>query len=194
MKKRHRTDRYGRPILTKKQVENQRHGWRLSEAEKKNVIGGRIYFARCESADQFIKIGWTKQKTIKKRFKGMQTGNPYQLKLIYSIPGSQDRERRIQRKFAFLRVSGEWFRPEQVLLDFISVLRKCTETELNTICKSNLNNIVLEELIADYKMVIAKIKDHNRQVWKYGGTYFNGDKPRGIASSAPDNPFPAKWD
>lgn len=70
------------------------------------VVGGPIKIGRC--AD------------ITKRIAALQTGCPFRLQLLCSVPGGRDEERALQKKFAALHAGLEWFRPEEPLLGFIA--------------------------------------------------------------------------
>ena len=65
-----------------------------------------------------IKIGTTSED-IKKRVAGLQTGNPYKLKILKVISGGRELEQEIHERFFDIRMMGEWFYPSQLLLDYI---------------------------------------------------------------------------
>lgn len=54
-----------------------------------------------------------------RRLAQLQTGHPARLKLLAVIPGNHAMERQIHRRFASQRLSGEWFRIDDLLLNFI---------------------------------------------------------------------------
>jgi hypothetical protein len=81
-----------------------------------------IYFAKAEDTD-LVKIGYTFSQP-EKRLKGLQTGCPHELLLLYAIEGDQDGERELHRTFAHLRENGEWFRYEGELRSFLWLLRR----------------------------------------------------------------------
>jgi hypothetical protein len=65
-----------------------------------------IYLIHCEKTNT-CKIGFT--DNINGRFTALQTGNPYQLKLIAVIEGNYEREKHIHGIFDANRLHGEWF-------------------------------------------------------------------------------------
>ena len=65
-----------------------------------------------------VKIGYTKND-VNQRLASLQSASPYQLHLLGTMDGSIADERRLHRKFALLHTSGEWFRADQMLLDYI---------------------------------------------------------------------------
>jgi hypothetical protein len=95
-----------------------------------------IYFVQedRETQDGMIKIGYA-ARDIHRRICVMQTGNPYYLRLLGTIPGGTKRdESKLHRKFKKFRVwirargnrrwafRGEWFTPAPELLAFIAAL------------------------------------------------------------------------
>lgn len=74
-----------------------------------------IYFIKCLDDNGFIKIGVA--KNIKSRLDTLQTGCPYPLKVICSIPckgrpKALAIERRLHSYFAKSRIGGEWFKAD----------------------------------------------------------------------------------
>jgi hypothetical protein len=78
---------------------------------------GHVYFIQ-DTASLAIKIGFT--TNINKRRSALQISHAAPLKLLGMLPGSQVDELRLHEQFATLRLTGEWFRPERELLDFIT--------------------------------------------------------------------------
>jgi hypothetical protein len=76
------------------------------------------YFIR---GPEGIKIG--KSFSPRKRKIELQPGSATELKLLVAVPATTITERSAQSKFRHLRMMGEWFRPEQELLDFIEELK-----------------------------------------------------------------------
>lgn len=70
-----------------------------------------VYFAR-KGSDGPIKIGCSSH--VKGRVRALG------LTLVAQITGMHKTERYIHAKFDHLRISGEWFRPESELFDFIA--------------------------------------------------------------------------
>lgn len=78
-----------------------------------------IYFIQTE--DGPIKIGYT--TSVKKRMNTLQTSSPKKLTLLAEMQGSRTFEREIHNKFHHIKMTGEWFRPEQELMNFIQDLK-----------------------------------------------------------------------
>ena len=81
-----------------------------------------IYFIQTKSGP--IKIGYVKltgMKYIIKRLGCLQVGSPEPLKIIAVMLGGISQERQLHIRFAESRIrySGEWFNPDQSLLEFI---------------------------------------------------------------------------
>lgn len=56
-----------------------------------------------------VKIGFTNKP--RRRIAELQTGLPQRLRVLHLFDGSEEDERRLHRRFAEHRVSGEWFHP-----------------------------------------------------------------------------------
>lgn len=64
-----------------------------------------------------IKIGCSTD--VAKRLRALQIGSAYALAVLAVIEGNETIERRYHRQFAHLRLNGEWFRRDTVLLNEI---------------------------------------------------------------------------
>lgn len=82
---------------------------------------GYVYFIQglCGGA---IKIGFSKNPEV--RLKELQTGYPDTLTILLMIPGTEATERAIHRKFEASRLKGEWFRPDDYLIEEMKKLKK----------------------------------------------------------------------
>ncbi len=83
-----------------------------------------VYFV-LNSDSNAIKIG--KAKDIQKRIQSLQTVSPTKLQLLKTVQVMSEEEARIlesslHRKFALLRITGEWFRADKELVDYMSDL------------------------------------------------------------------------
>jgi hypothetical protein len=85
---------------------------RAPEAGMANVV----YFVQSGEGGP-IKIGWAADFAA--RLAVMQTGNPVELVVLATVPGSRAAERELHARFASLRIRREWFRPEAELLQYI---------------------------------------------------------------------------
>jgi hypothetical protein len=99
-----------------REVEKERI--RAEEAARAEV--SVVYFVRRES-DGLIKIG-TSRSVAKRLVSIKRKHGP--LMLIATAGGDHKRETEFHRKFAGLRVEGEWFRPELPLLECVYALMK----------------------------------------------------------------------
>jgi len=77
-----------------------------------------IYFVQ-NSGDGLIKIGTT--KNVNKRIQNIQASVPYPLKLLCITDGGREEEAKLHKKFNTIKVSGEWFKPEDELMKHIQV-------------------------------------------------------------------------
>lgn len=77
---------------------------------------GFVYFASMENGA--IKIGFATD--VEQRIRSLFYVVPGGVELLASVQGTPAGERWVQAKFAHLKISGEWFRPERELLDFIT--------------------------------------------------------------------------
>lgn len=76
----------------------------------------RVYFAQDGDGGP-IKIGVSGQ--VEERMRSLQRATPRPLRLLATIPGSHRDERDLHKRFAELRIHGEWFKAEAPLLEFI---------------------------------------------------------------------------
>lgn len=89
---------------------------------------GFVYFLQ-SGQDGPIKIGYTTD--IQKRIKALQTAHPFPLKLLLVINGNVDDESKLHKKFNSLRFCGEWFSPDEKLLQYIEKLKAKSVKTLN---------------------------------------------------------------
>ena len=77
-----------------------------------------IYLIYC-SKTKTCKIGYSYNPD--NRLKELQTGNPYHLELITTVPGDISIEKDIHSKFNHLKLKGEWFNYTQEIKDYFKV-------------------------------------------------------------------------
>lgn len=65
-----------------------------------------------------VKIGVSAKP--EQRLREVQTGNPHPLDLALIVPGGYALERRLHQQYAPIRLSGEWFKLTQELVDLIT--------------------------------------------------------------------------
>lgn len=85
-----------------------------------------IYFIQRVDGIGPIKIGTSTNPN--KRLAGIQTSNPYRLRIIKLILGGLKVEHNLHTKFKEYRMEGEWFKPDNILLQFIKECSPVYET------------------------------------------------------------------
>jgi hypothetical protein len=80
------------------------------------LLQSQVYFLR-EEEDGPIKIGYA--DNVIRRMYRLQQGNPSVLRVIATMPGANEQEKVLHRRFRHLRVRGEWFRADEGLLEYI---------------------------------------------------------------------------
>lgn len=92
--------------------------WFNSPRAKKRVrhykAGGNVYFIRF---GEMVKIGFA--INVAKRLRNLQAGSPGQFELLGAVPGTPLDELTLHRKFEKLRSTGEWFKADPALLNYI---------------------------------------------------------------------------
>lgn len=98
--------------------------WRVVGAERNIRTGAHpnsaIYFIQ-RGPDGPIKIGITAK--VERRMSTLQTSNSERLSLMATMPGTVDDEAALHKRFASIRLTGEWFESEPELLKFIATLK-----------------------------------------------------------------------
>ena len=121
-----------------------------------------IYFIQAGSTGP-IKIGYTEsEESLKKRMEGLQTSSPYILNLLGTKNGDIKTEKFIQKKFQMLKLAGEWFQPDPILLNFI----KNTLPDESASC--DLVGLSLKEIIisTEKKYIEAALWTNNNNVFQ----------------------------
>jgi hypothetical protein len=77
-----------------------------------------IYFTQ-DLERHHIKIGFTAGDDAEVRRQALQTGNPSQLVVLFTMDGTRQDETNLHERFSASRECGEWFRPTPDLLQFI---------------------------------------------------------------------------
>ena len=78
----------------------------MSSVEREDIV---IYFIQCGENGP-IKIGYT-DNGVETRMAQLQTGCPYELRLLWVYTGNDLTESQLHKEFAHERIRGEWFRP-----------------------------------------------------------------------------------
>ncbi len=68
-----------------------------------------VYFLQASIGGP-IKIGWSRD--VAARVWAMQTGCPFELLVLATMPGEQRQERELHFRFRFAAIDGEWFHPD----------------------------------------------------------------------------------
>ena len=85
-----------------------RSAYNYGKPKRTSKTLGKIYFARIEN---LIKIGYS--TNVRQRMKALNG------QVLATIPGTTSTEKAMHARFGSLWVRGEYFRPEQELMDYI---------------------------------------------------------------------------
>jgi hypothetical protein len=125
-----------------------------------------IYFAKCEQDTDELKAGMIKIGTtirLSQRLKQLPGEYGTDVGLIAVIDGNHATEGELHRRFDHLRVVGEWFLPEEDLLDFIAAQGRewdgTDEAPPTPSMSLDVKAVKLELSLARKVAVIAKIKE-----------------------------------
>jgi excisionase family DNA binding protein len=110
-------DTRGEPEAPKKEPASSRAKPTVKRALELKRRAEFVYFFR---SGPFVKIGTT--RNIKSRLQNLQISHPTPIALVGTIPGGVRVERELHRRFASLRVNGEWFREVEDLAVYIANL------------------------------------------------------------------------
>lgn len=86
---------------------------------------GRVYFMQ-NGRRRVVKIGYSGDHV--ERMGSLQAASPDRLRLIATIPGSPAVEAELHRRFRAYRVTGEWFRLEGELAEYVAELKDSDKT------------------------------------------------------------------
>lgn len=89
------------------------------ERESRVTAKGHVYFIQ-QGDGGSIKIGYSKNPA--QRLASLQTGHSESLHMRAIAPGSMAQERALHDRFSHLRVSGEWFRPDEDLVAYMRLV------------------------------------------------------------------------
>lgn len=78
---------------------------------------GHVYFM---TDDVEIKIGYSGSPIIRRKRLKQERGR--EVRILRAISGTPDDEKALHKRFKHLRTTGEWFRPESELMEFIQSL------------------------------------------------------------------------
>lgn len=86
-----------------------------------NGLSRKVYFIQVGENGP-IKIGIT--FSVRKRLSNLQTSVHEKLRCLAWCPGGEHTEEMLHERFWHLRISGEWFKPDQAILAIIEGLRR----------------------------------------------------------------------
>lgn len=72
-----------------------------------------IYFIEC---GDFVKIGYTGDRGLRKRLSVIRSGNPYPIRVLFTAPGNVADEQMLHRRFGEFHHRGEWFHKKPELM------------------------------------------------------------------------------
>lgn len=124
-----------------------------------------VYFARAGDA---VKIGVS--RNVRRRVQMLSTCSPFPIQLLAVMPGGIQDERALHRRFAHLRMNGEWFRPDSELLDFIATLPPVAATpkrepNLTSGRKRMILNPEQKELLARAVSAAQELRALKSEMW-----------------------------
>ncbi len=96
----------------------------IEEAERKKR--GFVYFFQGECGGA-IKIGYSRDP--EQRLKSIQTGYPDTVKILLIIPGTEKAEKALHEQFEKSRLRGEWFKPDDYVIEEIEKLKQKNSTK-----------------------------------------------------------------
>jgi hypothetical protein len=83
---------------------------------KEKDVSNCVYFIEAVGCGR-VKIG--KADSLKRRQMGLGCSSPFPLNVLLTIPGAEEVEAELHKRFAHLRVHREWFLLQGELLDYI---------------------------------------------------------------------------
>jgi hypothetical protein len=105
-----------------KKAAREKHKIERAREESQSLrIENSVYFIQAQSSDGYIKVG--RSNDVKSRISALQTSSPYRLKLLFSMPAILEIETLAHKKYAEFNVSGEWFKPAEIILSDIQCLK-----------------------------------------------------------------------
>lgn len=88
-----------------------------SELKPPEPVMGWVYFVEAGPKGP-IKIGWSQE--VDRRIEILQVANAQTLKLLGKIPGTMQDEQALHKRFAHLRIQGEWFKNASEIESFVT--------------------------------------------------------------------------
>lgn len=95
----------------------------------------KVYFIQGETS-KLIKIGYSQD--VQGRLDNLRASSPESLLLLIAINGDRQLEKQLHHRFSGLRKHGEWFCPDQEILDLIGDLKSAKSDEGSRQCQTNI--------------------------------------------------------
>ncbi len=93
----------------------------LAPGRPKKGDDGKIYFIRANGKGA-VKIGYA--VSVLKRVRALQISHRHRLAVVGVMKGTQKDEKDLHKRFAHLRLGGEWFDCKADLLEFLATVPK----------------------------------------------------------------------
>lgn len=87
----------------------------------------KAYVYAVRRADGAIKIGFSRYPT--ERFRSLGVDDVLGLREFSSVRAAQDEERWLHQKLVYSAIGGEWFRPDESVLDTVGAMGTCVPVE-----------------------------------------------------------------
>lgn len=87
-------------------------------AEFDETRTGFVYFVQADNGGP-IKIGFS--ESPKDRLAALQVNTPSKLRLLAVIEGTNENESALHKRFQKHKIQGEWFRPDQEIMEFVGI-------------------------------------------------------------------------
>lgn len=96
----------------------------FSKVDEPKTDSRRVYFVQSVVGGR-VKIGIAEDPEV--RLRAMQTGSPFELRILATSEGGRSVESALHKKFAASRSHGEWFEPCDELMEFIRSIQEMEE-------------------------------------------------------------------
>lgn len=127
-----------------------------------------VYFMK---AGELVKIGMTRGNVLT-RAAQLQTGCPHKIEVLCTINGDQERESRLHRQFAHLRVHGEWFFASIDMMACIEALKDSQEAADKALMVEECVRLRAEvEAQKEYTALLSEHNETLRELLSYKETF-----------------------
>lgn len=115
------------------------------------------YVYAIADAQGSVKLGYTKNPTL--RLESLQISRPDKLRILGVIPGDRRDEANLHTRFSAYRCSGEWFRHEGVVSDFVSSMEPWHVEPVVVVTKVDPNEHPLRAWRAANNMTLMQLAE-----------------------------------